>query len=130
MVQDIHDLSGVVGELRSFAQQQSVTNAHMLEELRKIADRMTSFSEVGAGLNEYRKTLHERFGRIHEQMNAIDERCDKIEAKLDVLEDIVAIWKGQLKTLIIVIGVVGTVVSSLLSTYGGAVLKAIATHTP
>lgn len=130
MVTDSHDLAQVIGELRSFASQQTVTNAHMLEELKKISERMTSFSEVGAGLAEYRKTLHERFGRIHEMIGDIDHRIEKVENKIDGMEDIIAMWRGQMKTLIIVIGVAGTIISSLLSTYGGLLLKALAHATP
>lgn len=125
---NISELSQVIGELRSFAAQQVSTNAHMLDELKKIADRMASFGEVGAGLVEYRKTLHERFGRIHEQIGNIDERADKQDVKIDRLEEVVSMWKGQLRTLIYVFGIGGTIVSSLLSTYGGLLIKAIAVH--
>lgn len=122
---DISELSQVIGELRNFAAQQTATNSHMLEELKKIGERMVAFSEVGAGLQEYRKTLHERFGRIHEMFGDLDERCDKIEAKQEVMEDIIAGWKGQIKTLVMVVGIAGTAVSALISAYGGIIIRAL-----
>jgi hypothetical protein len=67
---DLNELSSIIGELRNFAAVQSSTNNHMLEELKKISERMSSFGEIGATFVEYRKTLHERFGKIHEQINA------------------------------------------------------------
>lgn len=126
---ELSDLAQVIGELRNFAAQQITTNQHMLEELKKIGERMMGFSEVGAGLVEYRKTLHERFGRIHEQIGDIDERCDRLEAKTDKIEDTISSWKGQIRTLIMVIGVAGTAVSALISAYGGILIRALA-HSP
>src|ERR1044072_9963050 len=91
---ELSELSQVIGELRNFAAQQAVTNTHMLEELKKISERMASFGEVGATFVEYRKTLHERFGKIHDQMNQINERCDKIELLTHGLDRTVTSWKG------------------------------------
>lgn len=125
---EISDFSQVIGELRNFAATQLATNAHMLEELKKISERMSGFGEVSAGLVEYRKTLHERFGRIHEQMALVDERCDKLETKTDHLEDQVAQWKGQFRTLAWAIGVAGTAISALISAYGGVFLRTLLTH--
>jgi hypothetical protein len=123
---DISELSQVIGELRNFAAQQTATNSHMLEELKKIGERMTSFSEVGAGLAEYRKTLHERFGRIHEMMGEIDERCDKLEIAQAATDKILAGYQAQLKVVIGIAWVSGTIISSLLSNFGGSLIKVLA----
>src|ERR1044072_8525651 len=123
---ELSDLSQVIGELRNFAAQQAVTNTHMLEELKKISERMTDFGEVGATFVEYRKTLHERFNKIHEQMMSIDERIDKVEVLTQTLDRTVTSWKGQLKSFGTIAWLAGTLVSSLFATYGGALLKVIA----
>lgn len=127
---DLSELSTVIGELRNFAAQQSVTNTHMLDELKKIADRLTVFGEVGATFAEYRKTQHERWNHVHQQMGDIDERIDKVELKIDTMDDIINQWKGQMKTLVLAFGIGGTIISSLLSTYGGLLIKTLASHTP
>src|ERR1044072_1218948 len=127
---ELSDLSQVIGELRNFAAQQAVTNTHMLEELKKISDRMASFGEVGATFVEYRKTLHERFGKIHEQMLAIDERCDKLELLTHGLDRTVPSWKGQLRTVTVGGTLVASLLASLLASYGGALLKLLASASP
>ena len=127
---ELSELSQVIGELRNFAAQQAVTNTHMLEELKKISDRMANFGEVGATFVEYRKTLHERFGKIHEQIGDLDCTIEKMQVKIDAMEEVIANFRGQAKVLIWLFGVGGTVISSLLSTYGGLVLRVVASHTP
>lgn len=123
---EFNDLSSVIGELRNFAAQQAVTNTHMLEELKKIGERMSTFGEVGAGLVEYRKTLHERFNRIHEMFGDVDERLDKLEHKVEQMTNTVTAWKAQMKTIIVVVGAIATVLSSIISSYGGQVLRSLA----
>ena len=124
----LNELSSVIGELRNFAAGQSVTNQHILDELKKISDRMSSFGEVSATFQEYRNVLHERFGKIHSIITELDERMDRVEAKLETTSEVIATWKGQIKTLIWMVGIGGTIISSLLSTYGAVVLKALAVH--
>src|SRR3569833_1321732 len=129
-VSDISDLSQIIGELRNFAAQQISTNTHMLEELKKISERMSTFGEVGATFIEYRKTLHERFNKIHGQFGEMDERIDKLETKQEHTHTTLTAWKAQLKTQLTVLWITGTVVSALVSVYGGFVLKTLAAHTP
>lgn len=124
---EFNDLSSVIGELRNFAAQQVVTNSHMLDELKKIGERMGSFGELGATFQTYRGTLHERFNRIHEMFGDIDERLDRLEAKVERMDDTVVAWKAQMKTVLFVSGIIVTVLSSAISTYGGAILHAV-TH--
>lgn len=124
----INELSQVIGELRSFVAQQVVTNTHILDELKKIGDRMSGFGEVGAGLVEYRKTLHERFGRIHEMFGDVDNRLDKLESKVERLDATMTTFKAQAKIATIIVGVIATVLSSAISTYGGVLLRAVITH--
>src|SRR5689334_4137048 len=92
-----NDLGQIIGELRSFAAQQVSTNSHMLEELKKIGDRLGTFGEMGATFTEYRKTNHERWNRVHEQMGEIDERMDKVEAKVETMNNILIAWQSQMK---------------------------------
>ena len=127
---ELSELSSVIGELRNFAAQQSMTNVHMLEELKKIGERLANFGEIGATFVEYRKTLHERFNKIHADILDIDERLDKLEHNHQNLDRVVTSWKAQLRSLITVCWIAGTIVSSLLSVYGGVVIKALGQHTP
>jgi len=124
----LNELSQIIGELRSFAAQQVATNSHMLEELKKIGDRMSGFGEIGAGLVEYRKTLHERFNRIHGMFGDIDERLDKLEAKFERMDATIIAFKAQAKFATIAVGAIATLLSSAISTYGGVVLRAVITH--
>lgn len=121
----LNELSTVIGELRNFAAQQSVTNTHMLEELKKISDRMAGFGEVGATFVEYRKTLHERFGKIHEQIASIDEDIERLDARLSATEKLAATWSNNWKILVGGLTLGATVFSSLLSTYGASILRAL-----
>ena len=121
----LNELSTVIGELRNFAQQQITTNAHMLEELKKISERMTSFGEVGATFVEYRKTLHERFGKIHEQIGSMDQIGEKLQERVSALEVTVATWKGNWKLGVAIIYVISTFSSAIIANYGTAIIKAI-----
>src|ERR1044072_92695 len=122
---ELSDLSQVIGELRNFPAQQAVTNTHMLEELKKISDRMSGFGEVGATFVEYRKTLHERFGKIHEQIASIDEDIEQLNARTSAMEKLTITWSNNWKILVggLTLGAPG--VSSLLSTYGASILRAL-----
>lgn len=121
----LNELSTVIGELRNFAAQQSVTNTHMLEELKKISDRMTGFGEVGATFVEYRKTLHERFGKIHEQIASIDEDIEKLDARISTMEKLTVSWANNWKILVGGLTIGATVLSSLMTTYGASILRAL-----
>ena len=121
----INELSSIIGELRNFAAQQIVTNTHMLEELKKIGDRMGAFSEVGATFVEYRKTLHERFGKIHEQLADIDEDVERVTARVNELELLTSGWKANWKIVLAGFTALATVLSAAISTYGLSLLKAI-----
>jgi heterodisulfide reductase subunit C len=128
LASDINELSQFIGELRNFATQQGVTNGHILEELKKISERMSSFGEIGATFVEYRKTLHERFGKIHDIFAEHDERLDKIEAKNETMNSILVAWQSQLKMVVAVACGVCTVLSTLMTSYGGSILRALMTH--
>jgi chaperonin cofactor prefoldin len=121
----LNELSTVIGELRNFAAQQTVTNTHMLEELKKISDRMAGFGEVGATFVEYRKTLHERFGKIHEQIASIDEDVEKLDSRMNSLEKLTASWSNNWKLLVGGLTLGATVLSSLMTTYGASILRAL-----
>lgn len=126
----INDLSSVIGELRNFAAQQAVTNTHMLEELKKISERMSGFSEVGATFIEYRKTLHERFGKIHEQIAAIDLDVDKlrdvemnrINDRIVVIESTITTWKSNWKVMVTMATFASTAISAIITHYGSLIL--------
>lgn len=122
---DISELSQVIGELRSFAAQQVSTNSHMLEELKKISERMGTFGEMGATFAEYRKTLHERFNKIHDTFGELDERLDKVEAKVETMNNILVAWQSQMKMVVGVACMACTVLSTLITSFGGSVLKAL-----
>jgi chromosome segregation ATPase len=121
----LNELSSVIGELRNFAAQQTVTNTHMLEELKKIGDRMISFGEIGAGLVEYRKVLHERFGKIHEQITDLDEEIEKLDKRTTDLELLTNGWKTNWKVVFAVATGFITVFSAVISSYGAALLRAL-----
>lgn len=125
--ESINELSSVIGELRNFAGQQVSTNSHMLEELKKISDRMASLGELSAVFAEYRKTLHERFGKIHEQMADIDERLEEHEKHVSDMMLQVGAWKSNIKFGAAIFYVATTFTSAILSTYGAAIIRAI-TH--
>lgn len=122
---DLNELSSVIGELRNFAAQQVVTNTHMLEELKKIGDRMSSFGEIGATFSEYRKTLHERFGKIHEQIASIDEDVEKLQERVHELEKVASGWQANWKMLVAGLTTVATIISAILSNYGTSVLRSL-----
>ena len=119
----LNELSSVIGELRNFAAQQSVTNTHMLEELKKISERMATFGEVGATFFEYRKTLHERFAKIHEQITEIDDDAEQVERRLASIELVVNSLKANWKMAVSVLYVVMTITSAIISTYGSTIIK-------
>src|ERR1044072_8940965 len=120
---ELSDLSQVIGELRNFSAQQAVTNTHMLEELKKISERMSNFGEVGATFIEYRKTLHERFGKIHEQIASIDEDVEKLDQRVHAVEKMAATWANNWKVLVGGVALATTVLSSVLTTYGASILR-------
>lgn len=121
----INELSSVIGELRNFAAAQIVTNTHIVEELKKISERMTTFGEVGATFLEYRKTLHERFGKIHEQITEIDEEAEQVSKRLAAIEILVASWKANWKLAASILYVVMTLTSAVISAYGTSIVKTI-----
>jgi hypothetical protein len=121
----LSDLSQIIGELRNFAAQQAVTNTHMLEELKKIGDRMSGFSEVNASLKEYRNVLHERFARIHEILGQVDERLDKIENRQRSDETLLAGWKANLRMGLGVGWVISTLLASFFASFGAGLFRAL-----
>jgi chromosome segregation ATPase len=126
---ELSELSQVIGELRNAAAAQMSTNTHILDELKKIGERLSGLGEVSATFVEYRKANHERWARVHEQINAVDERVDKIEEKLNRIESTIADWKGQKKTSAWLMGTAITLVASIVATFGGAFLKTLAANT-
>lgn len=118
-------IASVIGELRTFAAQQSTTNLHMLEELKKISDRMAAFAEVGATFVEYRKTLHERFGQIHLQISDIDIEAEQLQSRVVKVEMQIAMWRSNWKLLVSAFMVVSTLLSAIVSNYGTAILRAV-----
>ena len=122
---DLNELSSVIGELRNFAAQQVVTNTHMLEELKKIGDRMSSFGEIGATFSEYRKTLQERIGKINEQDTSIDEDIEKLQTRMNELERVASGWQANWKLLVAGLTTIATIMSSILSNYGSTVLRSL-----
>jgi chromosome segregation ATPase len=124
------DVSGVIGELRNFAAQQQVTNQYIVDELKRISERLTSFGEVGVTLQEYRHTLHERFNRIHTNFAEHDELLERLQEKYEHLDRTITAFRVQARSILTICWVAGTIVSSLLSVYGTVVLKAIAHATP
>jgi hypothetical protein len=127
---EISELSSVIGELRNFAAQQTVTNSHMLEELKKIGEKISGLGEMGATFVEYRRTNHERWGRVHENLGELDERLDRLEVDMKRTNDTIIAWKAQLRSLIWVGWITCTLISSLLSIYGGWIIRSLAAHTP
>lgn len=124
----LNELSSVIGELRSFAQQQVATNAHIIDELKKINERMATFSEIGATFAEYRKTLHERFAKIHEQIGGIDLLTDKLQDRQNAVEMQMATWKSNWKMVLAIVYVISSFTSALIVQYGSAIIKAVTTH--
>lgn len=124
---DLNEVSSVIGELRNFAAQQSTTNLHMLEELKKISERMSGFGEVGATFVEYRRTLHERFGKIHEQINDIDLDTERLQARLVIVELQVATWRSNWKLLVTMLLILSTLLSTVITEYGAAILRVVIT---
>ena len=121
----INELSSVIGELRHFAAQQNVINTQILEEIRKISDRMASFSEASATFIEYRKTLHERFGKIHDQINNIDETHEQLEARLRALEQFHIGFKANWKLVAGMFYIVTTTTGAIVSLYGSGIMHSI-----
>lgn len=124
---DLNEVSSVIGELRNFAAQQSSTNLHMLEELKKISERMSGFGEVGATFVEYRKTLHERFGQIHEQIGSIDMELERLQARTVIIELQVATWRSNWKLLVTMLLILSTLLSTVITEYGTAILRVVVT---
>lgn len=122
---DLNELSSVIGELRNFAAVQSSTNNHMLEELKKISERMSSFGEVGATFIEYRKTLHERFGKIHEQINDVDLVSERLTARIIIVELQIATWRANWKLMMSMLLILSTLFSAIIENYGTTILKAV-----
>lgn len=121
----LNAMSSVIGELRNFAAQQNLTNTHMLEELKKISERMSSFGEVGATFVEYRKTLHERFGKIHEQIGSIDMESERLQDRITGMEMQIATWRSNWKLLVSMLLIISTLASALITNYGSAIIKSV-----
>jgi hypothetical protein len=117
MNSDLNELSSIIGELRNFAAQQSTTNNHMLEELRKISDRVSGVSEVGIILTEYRRTLHERFAKIHEQIGSIDLDVDRVQTRMAAMEMQNATWRSNWKLLTTMLLILSTLCAYILIEY-------------
>lgn len=122
---NLSELSGVIGELRNFAAAQINTNEHMLEELKKISDRLSGLGELGATFTAYRGTLHERFGKIHDQMANLDETDEKVIARLDRVEQLVSNWQSNWKLLVIILTPTITLLSAIISAYGTSIVRAL-----
>ena len=123
--ESLSELSGVIGELRNFAAQQINTNEHMLEELKKISDRMSGFGELGATFAAYRGTLHERFGKIHEQLADLDETDEKVILRLEHVERLVSNWQSNWKLMVVILTPTITLISAIVSSYGSAIIRAV-----
>jgi hypothetical protein len=123
---EISELSSVIGELRGFASQQAIINNSMLEELKKISERMSGIGEMSAVFQEYRKTMHERFGKVHEHNSDLDHRVEKLIDQVAVNTTQLATWRSNLKLWMAIGYVAVTVSSSLLATYGEALVRAMA----
>jgi hypothetical protein len=119
------ELAIVLTDLRRATAEQNESNLHMLDELKKISDRMTGIGDFGSTFIEYRKTLHERFGKIHEQIGEMDEDIEKHDMRLDHLELDINTFKANWKLGIFVFALVVTIGSSILSSYGAAILRVI-----
>lgn len=124
----LNELSSVIGELRSFAQQQVANNTHIIDELKKINERMATFSEIGATFIEYRKTLHERFAKIHEQIGGIDLLTDKLQDRQNATDLTIATWKSNWKLVLGIVYVISSLTSALIVQYGSAFVKVITAH--
>jgi Holliday junction resolvasome RuvABC endonuclease subunit len=120
---ELSELSSIIGELRSFAAQQQVTNAHVIEQLKSISDRIASIGETGVILQEYRNTLHERFNRIHEMLGNADERVTNHEVSIQKMLMQQTAWASNLKMVIAIGWVAGTIASAILVNFGGAILR-------
>jgi hypothetical protein len=125
---ELSELSAIIGELRNFAAQQTATNAHMLDQLKGISDRINNIGETGVVLAEYRNTLHERFAKIHEQIGTIDLQVEKHAVSLQAMQTVQATWQSNIKIIIGIAWIVGTIASTVLTTYGHAMLRALADH--
>lgn len=121
----LDDLSTAIGELRSFAAHQAATNAHFLDELTKLVSRMALLAETGVTFVEYRKTLHERFGKLHEQMAEIDELVVDLSERTKTMELAAAVWRGQWTMLLAILYIVSTVTSTLLVNYGAVLAHSL-----
>lgn len=126
----IHDngdtlITSVIGELRNFTAQQQTTNIHLLEELKKISERIANFGEIGATFFEYRKTLHERFNQIHVQISDIDTDAEQLQGRVVKVELQIAMWKSNWKLLVSMLVIISTLCSTIVSNYGVAILRAV-----
>lgn len=122
---ELNDLSQMIGELRNFAAAQVATNEHIVRELKTINDKMGSMGELSATFTTYRGTLHERFNKIHEQFGEVDETVERHETRLRAVEDFVTTSKQNIKMIIAITWISSTLISSLLSQFGGNLLKAL-----
>jgi hypothetical protein len=121
----INELSSVIGELRHSAAQQYAINSQVLDELRKISDRMAIFSEASATFVEYRKTLHERFGKIHEQIADIDLWHEQFETRIRIIEQFHIGFKANWKLGIGMLYFMTSVTAAIVSAYGSGVFHAL-----
>jgi hypothetical protein len=115
----------IIGELRNFAAQQTATNQHVIDQLKSISDRINNIGETGVVLAEYRNTLHERFAKIHEQMGHIDQEVEKHTISLHAVQTVQAAWQSNIKIIVAIAWVGGTIVRAILTSYGHAILRAL-----
>lgn len=122
---ELSEISSVIGELRNFAAQQVATNQHVLEQLKAISEKISNMGETGVVLAEYRNTLHERFGKIHAQLGSLDLAVERNTEGLHKVQTIQTTWSANIKLVLGVGWLIGTVMSALLSNFGSAILRAI-----
>lgn len=97
----------------------------MLEELKKISERMSGIGEMSAVFSEYRKTQHERFNQIHEQTGDMVEKLEKLDIQVQDIRITMATWRSNLKLWCGIGYVLMTLSSAILATYAQAFLKAL-----
>jgi hypothetical protein len=123
--QEMSEMSVVIGELRSFATQQVLTNTHVVEQLKNISDRLSSIGETGVILAEYRNTLHERFGKIHETLGDLEAKSDQHTSAIHQLQITQTTWQSNIKLIIAICWVIGTIASAIITNFGGTMLRAM-----
>ena len=121
----LNELSAAIGELRNSASAQITTNQNMLDELRKINERLSSIAQLDATFQTYRGTLHERFNKIHDQIVDLDAHDEKMEDRMRRCEQAIGNWKSNLGMLYYVFIPAMTVASSFLSAYAREILRAL-----